>query len=92
MVGAYLLQGLRATLVLVCLRLLHPVAHRDELPVDVLEAGANSVLYCFLHLPLHETRREWPERLVQQIVLAVADAKLECVDLDVHIFDLVLHL
>ena len=41
-----------------------------------------------LHLPLHKTGRERPERLVQKVVLAVANAELERVDRDLHILDL----
>ena len=84
------MKRLRPALVLVLLRLLHPVAHRDELPIDVLEARADRVLDRLLHLPLYEARRERPERLVEQVVLAVPDAELERVDLDVYVFDLTL--
>lgn len=57
-------------------RLVVAITNSDELLVEVLEAGRNSVLDSLGDLLLHETGGEGLERLVQQVVLRLADPKI----------------
>ena len=85
---AYLLQRLHPRRVVACLRLAHALADADELSIKVFEASRDGALQSLLNLLLDETGRERLERLVQHVVLRVADRELEGVDLHVHVLDL----
>ena len=84
----HLLQNLRPRLVLRRLRFGHPVAHANELSVNVLKTSRNGIGDGLLQLLLDETSGERTQRLVQQIVLRVTDGELQRSDLHVNILDL----
>ena len=84
----YILEDLLPASAFRLLRLLHPVPHLHQPSINVLKTSNNGIPNGLLDLLLHEPSRERPQRLVQEVVLAIADAELEPVNLDVHRVDL----
>lgn len=74
--GTYLLKDVSTALALSLLCVLHPVADADELSVDVLERGDDTVLDGLADLLLDEASSEGAEGLVEEVVLGVADGEL----------------
>ena len=60
----YFLQHIRPASTLLDLSFLHPIANANELSVDVLERGDDTVLEGLAYLFLDEAGRERAERLV----------------------------
>ncbi len=73
---------------LASLHLLRALTHTNELSVNVLKASPDRVAQRLLDLLLHEPVQKRAERLVQNVVLRVADRPLERVDVHVDVLDL----
>lgn len=83
-----ILESLRPTDIAACLRLFHPVSDCNQLAVQVLESRMDAICNRFLNLSLDEAGGQRHQGLVQQIMLRVANAELEGVDLDLHALNL----
>ena len=70
-----------------CLCLLHAIPDGDKLSIEILQPSPNRLPDRLLNLLLHHARRNTFKSLVPELVFCITNAKLERIDLDVHVFD-----
>jgi len=91
--NTYLLEDLHLARGLTIFALLgpglsHSVANSDQLSINIFQASSDTILDRLPYLLLNETRGEWLQSLVQEIVLRIPDRELERSYLGVNGFDL----
>jgi hypothetical protein len=81
-------EDISATLAFGSLGDLHSVANSNELTIDVLEPGGQSILDRFFDLLLDQSGGQRTKGFVKEIVVRIPNGKLKIADFDMDVLDL----